>query len=749
MVLSNHGTLACRADPKAPLNRVRTTIPPGLGFALLSGGLVALGLALLSAGIEPSGISHRAASGVLLVMVLVALLVALKTAGRRNRSFARIALEQERERIALFHSILESMHALVISTDTDGIITTFNRPAEATLGWSLEELHATRATCLRFHDPLEIEERSREQNLRWSTALAPGLATLMEPTLRGESNEDDWWFLCKDGTRIRMRLTTTVMRDQQGTITGYLGIARDRTHELTLEQDRDMLQRAVEASRTGVLITDLNGVTVYINPAILEMSGYRREELLGHHCSLLEADLNTPELHKEILESMAQGRIWKGEICNQHRNGQIYWVDNTVSPVRDATGRFTHHVSVIEDITLRRHALEELQRAKESAESTSIAKADFLSTMSHEIRTPLNALVGISNLLARQDPRPEQAENIRILQSSGQHLMSLVNDILDFSKIEAGRLELECLPFSCHELCQSIVDNMEGEAREKGITLDLFWHAESPDWIQGDPVRLRQILTNLVGNAVKFTSEGGVILRVRASGKLETLSGLEFSVNDTGIGIPRSKISTIFEQFSQAEHSTTRRFGGTGLGLAISSRLVDAMGGVLGVESLEGKGSTFRFQLLAPPATPPSSIPPDPQPVTEVTTLAGFSLLLVEDNPVNVMVAGQFLDLWGLKWIHAENGEIAVELGLSRPVDIVLMDLQMPVMDGYEATRRLREGGFNKPILALTASAMNDRRQMAMDLGMDDFVTKPFSPEELEAKLIHWLNLSHGSDHDG
>jgi len=716
---------------------------------MLSGALAAVGLGLLSMGFVPPGLTSRSASALLLGLVLVALIAALRTVRRRNRSFERIALEQEHERTALLHSILESMHALVISTDTKGDITSFNRPAEATLGWSFEELRESGASCLVFHDPLEIEMRSREQNRRWGTTLPPGIATFVEPTLRGESNEDDWWFLCKDGTRIRMRLTITVLRDRQGTITGYLGIARDRTHELSLEQDREMLQRAVESSRTGVLITDLDGMTVYANPAVVEMSGYPREELLGRHCSLLESELNAPDLREEILASMADGRIWKGEICNQHRSGQLYWVDNTVSPVRDATGRFTHHVSVIEDITLRRQALEELQRAKESAESTSLAKADFLSTMSHEIRTPLNALVGISNLLAKQEPRPDQLENIRVLQSSGQHLMSLVNDILDFSKIEAGRLELESLPFSCHALCRSVVDNLEGDAREKGISLDLFWHAESPDWILGDPLRLRQILTNLVGNAVKFTSTGGVILRVRACGKLETLCGLEFSVNDTGIGIPRHKIGTIFEQFSQAEHSTTRRFGGTGLGLAISSRLVDAMGGVLGVESLEGKGSTFRFQLMAPPAAAPSEHPPEPQPVTEVTTLAGFSLLLVEDNPVNVMVAGQFLDLWGLKWIHAENGEVAVELGLSRPVDIVLMDLQMPVMDGYEATRRLREGGFGKPILALTASAMNDRRQMAMDLGMDDFVTKPFSPEELEAKLIHWLNLSHGSDHDG
>ncbi|MEN9355051.1 MAG: hypothetical protein RL318_2376 [Fibrobacterota bacterium] len=641
----------------------------------------------------------------------------------------------------LLRSIMGSTRYLVISTDLQGLITSINPAAEQELGWTLEELRSLEATPAILHDPEEVAERSREQNIRWNTDFSPGFSTFSEPASRKEFNEIEWWYIRRNGTRFRVILSITSILDSEGVIIGYLGVARDKTADLAMEQERRLLQRAVEASPAAVLITDANGIIVYANPVIETISGYPREALIQQPSSMLESELNAPDLDEDILATTMHGDSWQGEICNARKDGQLYWIDATISRMNDSSGNLANFVWVIEDITQRRQAMEELQKAKENAENTALAKTDFLSTMSHEIRTPLNALVGISNLLAKNEPREDQQENIRILQTSGQHLMALVNDILDFSKIDSGRLELEHTVFSCRDLCRSVTGSLLPQAQEKNISLDLFWHEGAVDWISADPVRLRQVLTNIIGNAIKFTHEGGVILRVRASGLLEGLSGLEFSINDTGIGIPRTMLHKIFEQFSQAESSTTRRFGGTGLGLAISSRLVDAMGGVLSVSSSQGKGSTFTFQIMVPLANPP--LEPDAAPLAQpTTTLASRRLLLVEDNPVNTMVVGQFLDLWQLDWSHAENGQEAVNMGLSKPFDIVLMDLQMPVMDGYQATRHLRDAGFSAPIIALTASALNDRRQLAMELGMDDFVTKPFVPEELEAKLIFWL--THG-----
>lgn len=718
------------------MNSRQLWIPPGLLWALVPE-VMALAI-LLRLAVDtslPTG-TERILQVASLWLVTLALIGTGYLLWRRSRIMGRLLKSRDEVQVDLLRSILGSTRYMVVSTDLEGRITSINPSTEAELGWSFTELRRNESTPILFHDPEEISRRAAEQNRRWGTALAPGFSTFIAPLERQEVSEAEWWFVRRNGTRFRVHLSVTAIRNQDNTITGYLGVARDKTEELGLEQERRLLQRAVEASPTAVLITDIEGVILYANPILETISGYPREELLGQPSHMLESDLNAPGLDDEITQTTLRGESWCGEICNRRKDGSLYWIEATISSIFDSAGNLANFVSVIEDVTLRRQALDELQRAKDNAENMALAKTDFLSTMSHEIRTPLNALVGVANLLALQKHLPEQEENIRLMRSSGQHLTALVNDILDFSKIEAGRLELESHPFSCRELCQSVIDNLQTAAVEKGISLDLFWYPECVDWILGDSVRLRQVLTNLIGNAVKFTHEGGVILRVRALQRITEECGHEFSISDTGIGIARAKIDSIFERFSQAEASTTRRFGGTGLGLSISSRLVQAMGGTLAVESNEGKGSTFRFQIKSKIG---SNLDEAPAETDTKAGLAGYCILLVEDNPVNVLIAGQFLDLWGVRWIHAENGKIAVEVGLSQSIDLVLMDLQMPVMDGYEATRRLREGGFKAPILALTASALNDRRQMALDLGMNDFVTKPFAPEDLESKLLHWI----------
>ena len=393
--------------------------------------------------------------------------------------------------------------------------------------------------------------------------------------------------------------------------------------------------------------------------------------------------------------------------------------------------------------TLERSAREqEIIQARKQAEKASLAKAEFLSTMSHEIRTPMNAVIGITHLLLENNPKPEQLENLNSLRFSGENLLGLINDILDFSKIEAGKIEFEDTDFDLKQLITGLKQSFAYRGREKDIDFQIEEQDQLPRNLIGDPTRLSQILNNLLGNAIKFTEKGSVTLAVSEKSRDDQHTNLYFEVRDTGIGIPEEKQQSIFESFSQASTDTSRKFGGSGLGLAITKRLLELQDSQIQVASQEGKGTTFSFtlRLALGDTVLQENQQEEQQPNhTEYASLQGYKALLVEDNTMNVLVARQFLNRWELEFDHAENGEEAVRKTVNGDYDLILMDLQMPVMDGYDATLLIRQTHPHIPIIALTASAMLEIQERVFSVGMSDFVTKPFNPRELYQKISKHL----------
>ncbi|MHB8207278.1 response regulator [Mucilaginibacter sp.] len=373
------------------------------------------------------------------------------------------------------------------------------------------------------------------------------------------------------------------------------------------------------------------------------------------------------------------------------------------------------------------------------AEKAVLAKSEFLSAMSHEIRTPMNAVIGFTHLLIHQDPKPEQLEFLNFLKFSAENLLVLINDILDFSKIEAGKVEFESVDFDIKELIANIRLSLLQKATEKNIQIKLMLDQDLPNAVIGDPVRLGQILTNLISNAVKFTEEGKVTITASLAKNGPEQCLIDFEVTDTGIGIMPDKIDHIFDSFSQATTDTTRKYGGTGLGLTITKRLLQLLGSDIKVKSEFGKGSIFHFSLSFKNSTKQIQSTLNSKEFHLLQSLKGTKLLIAEDNQINVKVAKGFMKQWDVECDVAENGEIALELIQTNNYDMVLMDLQMPEMDGYQTTQAIRKLEGNKykklPIIALTASSFLDIQDDAFKAGMNDYISKPFNPNDLHRKI--------------
>lgn len=518
-------------------------------------------------------------------------------------------------------------------------------------------------------------------------------------------------------------------------------LVHSRRQALKLAEDQIVSLRAAEeearrlamvASRTGngVVLTDTDWRVQWINDGFTRLFGFTLDEIRGRQPATFMAG---PETDARTLEAVNQacaaGRPYIGEILNYAKDGRKVWVELEVQPVRNADGEVTGFMGLQLDITVRKQQAALLREAKEAAERANVAKSQFLAMMSHEIRTPMNGVIGMASLLLDSPLTPDQRESAETIRQSGQALLTIINDILDFSKIESGRLELDHTEFSLRDCVEGAVDVLGPAAAQKQLDLLCEIPADIPPVVRGDAVRLRQVLVNLIGNAVKFTERGEVLVKVRLLARNASQVDLVFTVADTGIGIPSGQMEKLFQPFSQVDASMTRRFGGTGLGLAICRRLVELMGGGISVESEVGRGSSFSFVLRLQESTGP--LPP-PRLAGE---LGGRRILVVEDNATSRRILSGMLRHWGVEAVAVESSAQALEqcAGGDR-IDAAIIDLQMPELDGRALARSIRElpARANLPLVLLG----NPGRKEDPGGHFRAILTKPVKPSQLFDALL-------------
>lgn len=530
--------------------------------------------------------------------------------------------------------------------------------------------------------------------------------------------------------------------DIVGSVVTFLDISERTTNQKRLLQ----LSGAVENSPSIIVITDLHGRIEYVNPKFTEVTGYLPEEVIGHNPRLLNAGTQTKDIFEEMWAAILNGKEWQGDLYNKKKNGECYWERASISPIRDKNGNITHFVAIKEDVSEQRRNAEELQQARDTADAANRAKSDFLANMSHEIRTPLSAILGFSQLALKGDLPPRQHDYIEKVRKAGGSLIGIVNDILDFSKIEAGKLDMERTLFNLRDVLVNAISVLQQGANDKGLNLILDISPDIAPHLFGDPHRLSQVVTNLLGNAVKFTEKGEVRLTVTLLKQNVDGDKLLFSVRDTGIGLSDKQAAKLFQPFTQADNSTTRRFGGTGLGLSISKKLVEMMRGDIWCESRPGEGSTFSFTAwfgIGDEVTDRHRLLSNESTSGDAYDFSGAHILLVEDNEIIRILACEFLKETGAIVDVAHDGAEAIQMIVhdAVPYDLVLMDILMPVMDGYEATRILRgDDRFRElPVIALTAHALMDERQKFVQAGMSDFISKPIDRKILFKTMSRYI----------
>ena len=645
---------------------------------------------------------------------------------------------------ALQNAIFNSANFSSIATDAKGVIQIFNVGAERMLGYTAAEVMNT-ITPADISDPQELIARAQALSAELSTAITPGFEALVFKASRGIEDIYELTYLRKDGTRLPAVVSVTALRDVQDVIIGYLLIGTDNTaRKLVEEEQKQSDQRLrdqqfytrslIESNIDALMTTDPAGIITDVNKQMEALTGCTRDELIGAPFKDCFTDPDRAEAGiKRVLNEKS---VTDYELTARARDGKQTVVSYNATTFYDRNRTLQGVFAAARDVTERKRFEQELQQAKATAESASRTKSDFLASMSHEIRTPMNAIMGIADLLAKTTLSPEQDKYVQIFRRSGDNLLNLINDILDLSKVEASQLDLEQTGFSLSDHLEKVIEMVAPRAHEKSLTLEYEIAPNVSNDLVGDPTRLRQVLLNLLGNAIKFTESGKVALKVEPDQDCAVPNALRFTVADTGIGIADDKLATVFERFTQADSSTTRRFGGSGLGLTISKRLVELMGGRIWVSSEVDQGSAFAFALpfeISDAANRPVSAPIG---ADTDAPLQPLRILMAEDSPDNCTIALAYLEDTRYQIDVAENGRLACEMFKAGHYDLVLMDRQMPVMDGLTATRTLRawekaNGLLPTPIIALTASALKGDRETCLAAGCTAYLTKPIKQDVL------------------
>jgi len=623
---------------------------------------------------------------------------------RQREEYRRGELRVARDDADLDRFFTLSIDMLCIA-GYDGYFKRLNPSWEHVLGYSVDEL-----TSLPFLEFVHPDDRAA------TTAEFQGLVT-GHSTISFENR-----YRAKNGIYRWMLWNATPFPEQRL----IYASARDITERKYAEET---LNRFFTLSPDMLSIAGYDGYRKVVNPAWERILGFSAAELkAAPFVEFIHPDDRASAMaqHQKML---ADGCMISFEARYRTKDGSYRWMQWNATPFPEqrliyAAGR---------DITERKEAEEKIQRLKEEADAANRAKSEFLARMSHEIRTPLNVVIGTGDLLERTPLNTEQRQYVRVFQNAANNLLAVINDILDLAKVESGHLALEERDFDLAELMDSVAEVMSVRAQQKGISLICNIAPQTPPWVKGDPERLRQVLLNLIGNAIKFTEKGQVLLHAEPDRGNSAAGAFQFSVADSGIGIPPEKLDAIFEAFTQADASITRAYGGTGLGLAIAKRLVELMHGRIWAESSPGIGATFYFTAQFGIAPAEEAVSPESQvrPLAMAPDFLGaLRILIVDDSEENRFLIREYLKDLGCQLDFAENGRIAVEKSCTNPYDLVLMDLRMPVMDGYDATRLIRrweaeQGRMLTPIIALTASALDAELQKAIDAGCTASLRKP------------------------
>jgi PAS domain S-box-containing protein len=635
------------------------------------------------------------------------------------------------EQITLYNRRVEDVGDIIYTSDFNGNFNFINHKVHEILGYKPEELIGKSFRSLIvpgwvekvdafYHE--QFKSRVNKTTLEFPVITKNGEARWVEQTV------------------------TAYLKD--GLIHEFHGIVRD------IEQRKSDQQKLIQSEEKFYSLFSLSPVPMAlicvddgeyteVNDAFIHMTGYSTEEIVGK--TVRELNMISESTRNEIQAAAKRKRYLKGkELVLNARSGKKVHVVLSTEMV-EVDGK-EHLLSIYHNITKRKELETELIRAKEFAEQSATAKERFLANMSHEIRTPMNAVLGFTDLLTSTDLNNDQKEYIESIQTAGKNLMTIINDILDYSKIEAGMMTLEESPLSVRSIFSSLEMMFFPKAQEKNLQLVFDCDRNIPEVLIGDPTRLTQIIINLVGNGIKFTETGGVKVIAWLVNKTEKAAGVMFQVHDSGIGIPADKVDFVFDRFNQVSNDTTRKYGGTGLGLSIVKKLVELHGGQVSVSSEFGKGSVFEFSIPFKYSFNEQITDVKKSTSAKTTPLQkSLNVLLVEDNILNQKLAGKVLTNMGHIVELAGNGKIAVDKLKQKTYDLVLMDMQMPEMDGYEAAVIIRkELKNNVPIIAMTAHAMSGEREKCINLGMNDYISKPFKVEELEFR-IKSLFLAHSS----
>ncbi len=491
-----------------------------------------------------------------------------------------------------------------------------------------------------------------------------------------------------------------------------------------------------------IAITDIKGTITYVNDKFISISEYSEDELIGKNHRILNSGSHSSDFFRNMYLTISSGKVWKGEIQNKSKSGKSYWVDTTIVPFTNNAGKVSSYIAIRTDITQRIKDASNLLKAKEDAESADLAKGEFLANMSHEIRTPMNGILGMLGIIEKTELNPQQKKHLELAQNSARTLLTIINDILDFSKIDAGQLQIESIDFDLRKLIDDFAASQAIRINEKNLELIVDTRKVLISHVKGDPVRLQQILTNLVSNSLKFTNKGEIKIKAALHDSGESGLILYCSISDTGIGIPKNKQSNLFDLFTQADSSTTRQYGGTGLGLSISKRLCTLMDGSISLHSEEGSGSRFYFSIQLKKSTQESHIKPE-------SDIKDLHVLIVDKNDSYRLALKKQLVLWGANVTTACNANNALSkihtarLPGGHPVNLVITDLNLPDMSGVELMKSIRFSFTEKISLAITTQISHQfDMSLISDSGFQFHITKPITTESLLNLLSDYKNPS-------